>query len=133
MRRAPLRVVLLMGFAAIALGALPLEAAQRPLPRIEGPWWTVAGNPDLGELNSPKQQVVDFAVWQAADGTWQLWACIRQTKCAGKTRLFYRWEGKRLTDPDWTPGGIALQADPKYGETAGGLQAPTWCETVPGS
>ena len=41
---------------------------------------------------------MDFAVWQAKDGTWQLWSCIRQTKCGGKTRLFYRWEGKALTD-----------------------------------
>jgi hypothetical protein len=67
---------------------------------------------------------VDFAIWQAADGTWQLWSCIRQTKCGGKTRLFYRWEGRSLTDADWAPRGIALRADPGVGETDGGLQAP---------
>jgi hypothetical protein len=67
---------------------------------------------------------VDFAVWQAADGTWQLWSCIRGTKCEGNTRLFYGWEGARLTDSDWKPMGIKMQADARYGETPGGLQAP---------
>ncbi|MCK5209427.1 MAG: hypothetical protein KAQ79_15440, partial [Cyclobacteriaceae bacterium] len=43
------------------------------IPTIDGEWWQVAGDPDLGEYTSPKQQPVDFGVWQAADGTWQLW------------------------------------------------------------
>jgi hypothetical protein len=94
------------------------------VPRIVGEWWTIAGNPDLGKLSGEKQQPVDFAVWPAADGTWQLWSCIRNTKCGGVSRLFYRWEGRALTDRDWRPIGIAMQADPQYGETPGGLQAP---------
>ena len=94
------------------------------VPRLEGDPWTVAGDPDLGPYTDPKQQPVDFGVWQAADGTWQLWSCIRHTRCGGKTRLFHRWEGKALTDPAWEPKGIALEADPGAGETPGGLQAP---------
>jgi hypothetical protein len=94
------------------------------VPRIEGGWWTIAGSPDLGTLTAPEQQPVDFAIWQAADGTWQLWSCIRTTKCGGMTRLFHGWEGRNLTDRDWTPRGIAMQAEPRYGETPGGLQAP---------
>jgi len=94
------------------------------VPRVAAEWWTVAGDPDLGEFTDPKQQPVDFAIWQAADGTWQLWSCIRNTRCGGNTRLFHRWEGERLSDPDWRPLGIAMQADPRYGETPGGLQAP---------
>ena len=93
-------------------------------PEITGPWWQVAGDPDLGEWTSPDQQPVDFGVWQAADGAWQIWSCIRKTKCGGSTRLFYRWEGKQLTDADWQPKGIAMVADPALGETLGGLQAP---------
>ena len=93
-------------------------------PHITGEWWQVAGDPDLGDLTSPAQQPVDFGVWQAADGTWQLWSCIRNTKEAGKTRLFYRWEGAKLTDKDWKPMGIAMRADTKTGEVEGGLQAP---------
>jgi hypothetical protein len=94
------------------------------MPVVAGDWWTIAGDPDLGHFTSPDQQPVDFGVWQAADGSWQLWSCIRQTKCGGKTRLFFRWEAERLTDPDWRPLGIAMQADPGLGETPGGLQSP---------
>lgn len=94
------------------------------IPVIEGPWTPIAGNPDLGDYTSENQQPVDFGVWQASDGTWQAWSCIRGTKCGGHTRLFYRWEGKRLTDADWMPMGIAMEADPQVGEAVGGLQAP---------
>jgi len=94
------------------------------MPVVDGDFWSVAGNPDLGKYTSKRQQPVDFGVWQAADGTWQLWSCIRQTKCGGNTRLFYRWEGKNLTDPDWKPMGIAMEAKPELGETLGGMQAP---------
>jgi hypothetical protein len=107
------------------LGVALLPAAEPVLmPQVEGEWWTVAGSPDLGRFTSEKQQPVDFAIWQAADGTWQLWSCIRHTQCGGRTRLFHRWQGRKLTDRDWEPMGIAMQADPGFGETPGGLQAP---------
>ena len=107
---------------------IPLHPAV-PVPRIDGDWWRIAGNPDLGACTSPEQQPVDFAIWQAADGTWQLWSCIRNTRCGGMTRLFHRWEGRRLGDANWKPMGIAMQADPALGETPGGLQAPyVWRE-----
>ena len=95
-----------------------------PVPSVPGKWWRIAGNPDLGELGSEKQEPVDFAIWKAADGTWQLLSCIRHTNCGGETRLFYRWESRSLTSENWKPKGVAMQADPKLGETAGGLQAP---------
>lgn len=100
------------------------EETNPLLPKIASEWWQVAGNPDLGEYTSPKQQPVDFGAWQAADGTWQLWSCIRHTKCGGHTRLFHRWEGKSITDANWSPMGIAMQADPGFGEEPGGMQAP---------
>ncbi|MBE3097467.1 MAG: hypothetical protein IMZ44_10110 [Planctomycetes bacterium] len=128
MRRREILGFLAAGAAGAGCSRLRAAAAAKEappaLPRIEGQWWTLAGAPDLGPLSDPRQQPVDFAVWQAADGTWQLWSCIRNTRCGGKTRLFHRWEGKRLTDPDWRPMGVAMQADPKAGETEGGLQAP---------
>lgn len=109
----------------VLLLSLPhLQAADHAVPRIAGDWWTVAGDPDLGPYTDPKQQPVDFAIWQAADGTWQLWSCIRATRCGGKTRLFYRWEGQSLTNTNWKPLGIAMEAKADYGETPGGLQAP---------
>lgn len=97
---------------------------REPIPAIDGDWWQVAGDPDLGEYTHEAQQPVDFAVWRAADGTWQLWSCIRGTGCGGNTRLLYRWQGKDITDSDWEPKGIAMEADPSLGETPGGLQAP---------
>lgn len=106
-----------------AMAASSTDAVAR-VPKLIGEPWAIAGDPDLGKLTDPKQQPVDFGIWQAQDGTWQLWSCVRHTKCGGKTRLFHRWEGKRLTDPDWKPMGIVMQADPKFGETPGGLQAP---------
>ncbi len=59
---------------------------------------------------------VDFAIWQAADGTWQIWSCVRKAKLAKGTRLFHRWEGKNLTDTNWKAMGIAMQSEEKYGE-----------------
>ena len=105
-------------------GALAAAGQETLIPQIQGDWWQVAGDPDLGKFTSPKQQPVDFAMWQAADGTWQIWSCIRSTLCGGRTRLFYRWQGSTIRDRDWRPMGIAMQADPGFGETDGGLQAP---------
>ncbi len=93
-------------------------------PQIISEWWTIAENPDLGEYTSPRQQPVDFGIWQAKDGTWQLWSCIRHTNCGGNTRLLYGWESKNLTDSLWTPKGIMMEADTSVGERLGGLQAP---------
>lgn len=119
------RWLLTIGVLAFLQSPAVWAESQPPLvPRIAGVWWQVAGDPDLGPWTDPGQQPVDFAVWQAADGTWQLWSCIRKTRCGGQTRLFYRWEGAELTQPNWTPTGIAMTADPELGETAGGLQAP---------
>jgi len=115
-------VLIIFAFADLARGA---TAAAPPVePRLAGDWWTIAADPDLGTLTTPDQQPVDFGIWRAVDGTWQLWSCIRRTKEPGKTRLFYRWEGANLTDPNWIPKGIALHADASLGETEGGLQAP---------
>jgi hypothetical protein len=108
--------------AWLAACSAPSPVPERP--EIAGDWWQIAGQPDLGAFSDPGQQPVDFTIWQAADGTWQLQSCIRFTLCGGNTRLFYRWEAQHLTDGDWTPVGIAMQAEPLLGETAGGLQAP---------
>jgi hypothetical protein len=111
-------------FPCHATNARDLSAAQILKPHLEGAWWQIAGDPDLGELTSSKQQPVDFAIWPAADGKWQLWSCIRNTKEQGNTRLLYSWEGAKLTDSHWQPKGIAMRADARVGEHPGGLQAP---------
>jgi hypothetical protein len=121
-----------VGFFVIAALSVPCaQAAGNDLlseealqPRLVGDWWKIAGDPDLGQLTATNQQPVDFGIWQAADGTWQLWSCIRATREPGKTRLFHRWGGVKLTDSDWKPMGIAMRADAKFAEQPGGLQAP---------
>jgi hypothetical protein len=106
------------------LSVVVIQAHPIMMPRIAGDWIEIAGDPDLGDLTSPKQQPVDFAIWQAADGAWQLWSCIRSTRTPGKTRLFHAWESPELTRTKWKPKGIAMEAVERYGETPGGLQAP---------
>lgn len=101
------------------------DDAKKPLvPTIDGEWRRITSNPDLGALTGDKQQPVDFAVWRDAGETWHLRSCIRGTKCGGKTRLLFEWASPKLTDPNWKPAGIVMRADPKLGETEGGLQAP---------
>ncbi len=129
--RTPARMARLAGFLCVAFvinGRLFVHAQTQSgahhTPVIREPWTQITGNPELGDLTSDKQQPVDFAIWQAADGTWQVLECIRGTKEPGYTRLFYRWEGAKLTDANWKPMGIAMQADTALGEAKGGLQAP---------
>jgi hypothetical protein len=98
--------------------------AGRIAPYIDGNWWTIARNPDLGALGSEEQEPVDFAIWQARDATWQVLSCIRRTKEPGNTRLLFRWEGRQLTDTNFAPIGVVMRADTMLGETEGGLQAP---------
>jgi len=96
------------------------------IPYIDGKWWHVGNNPDLGGIISEKQ-VVDHCFFQAANEKWQLWACIRYTKVG---RIFYRWQGDSIEQRNWTPMGIVMRSDPKYGESYGHspgdemLQAP---------
>lgn len=101
------------------------RAAERKfVPEIASEWWQIASQPDLGKLTGDHQEPVDFGIWQARDGTWQLWSCIRGTREAGTGRLFYGWEGVRLTNSNWTPRGIKMRANAAIGEVEGGLQAP---------
>ena len=118
------RSVCLVTLLVLCLPCLVCSAEEIHRLVIDGPWWQVAGDPDLGEYTREKQQPVDFGIWQAADGTWQLWSCIRHTGCGGHTRLFHRWQGKAPTDKDWTPMGIAQQSRTDLGESLGGQQAP---------
>tara|TARA_R110002074_G_scaffold307471_2_gene478338 strand:- start:19425 stop:20189 length:765 start_codon:yes stop_codon:yes gene_type:complete len=67
---------------------------------------------------------MDFSIWQAADQSWQLGACVRKTKSGGHGRLLYRWQSESLANSDWEPSGILLQADSAFGEAVGGLQTP---------
>jgi hypothetical protein len=94
------------------------------VPAITGDWWQIAGNPSLGKYQTDEQEPTAFGLWQAADGTWQLWGCIRKTAAGGHGRLFHRWQAEAITDTAWTQMGVSMVANPEVGETLGGLQTP---------
>ena len=90
MYRSFLNVLILMGLTIGIWAAPPVL-----VPEIEGDFWQVAGDPDLGKYTTAKQQPVDFGIWQAADGTWQLWSCIRATQL--QARRAFSTAGRRKT------------------------------------
>ena len=115
----------LTALVVAGVGCLIAASAEEILkPEIDGAWWQVAGQPDLGQLSTEEQQPVDFGIWQAADGNWQLWSCIRKTNETGTGRLFHGWEGGSLMDANWNPLGIQMRANVAIDEVEGGLQAP---------
>ena len=83
---------ILLAFAATMFSFGDHGKAERFIfvPKIDGEWRSTTSQPDLGAYNGKKQEPVDFAVWKARNGTWQLWSCIRGTSIGGNTRLFYR-------------------------------------------
>lgn len=102
---------------------LILWAAQET-PHLDGAWWRIAAPPAMEKFATGGEQTVDFTLFQAADSTWQLISCVRNTAHPGGKRLLFRWEGRQLTDADWTPKGIFLTSDPALGHQEGVLQAP---------
>lgn len=122
------RLFLICCLISLGLSCRPAQEKETILvPVIDGEWWDVTGNPMDHEYATERQEPVDFSVWQAADGTWQMWSCFRKTTAGGedgRTRFFYGWEGRHPTDTDWKPMGLKMDADPALGETPGGLQAP---------
>lgn len=73
---------------------------------------------------TPKAEPVDFTIFQAKDGRWQLIACVRHTSHPGKGRLLYRWSSDQLSAPGWRAEGIFLESSPERGNSEGLLQAP---------
>lgn len=112
--------------ASVALASFPAEtAAGAPeRPALAGSWIRIAGPPPLERWADPAAEPVDFTVFRADDGEWQLVACVRKTKHPGKGRLLYRWTSPELERPDWTPRGIFLASDPALGHEEGLMQAP---------
>ena len=99
---------------------------SRPrVPRIGSAFWRVSNNPDLGDFGSEAQEVVDHAIWQADNGMWQLWACIRGT---GIGRLLYRWQGTSIDEANWEPQGIAMRAQAEYGESLEDWNNEEWIQ-----
>ena len=102
----------------------PASDAPHILPSLAGPWIRLTDRPPLERWSTPEAEPVDFTIFQAADGNWQLIACIRKTSHPGKGRLLYRWSSPRLDVPNWQPVGIFLESSESLGHREGHLQAP---------
>ena len=98
--------------------------AKAVTPRLSGPWIKLVGRPQLEKWASDKAEPVDFTVFRADNGRWQLISCIRHTKHPGGTRLLYRWSSSELTREGWRPEGIFLSSNPDWDHSEGRLQAP---------
>ncbi|MHB0857101.1 MAG: glycoside hydrolase family protein [Anaerolineae bacterium] len=94
-------------------------------PAIDGEFWRIGNNPDLGELGDPAQQIVDHAIFPSDDGRWHLWACVRGTTIG---RLLYAWEGENIEQPNWTPQGVAMRAEASYGESLNDWSGEEWIQ-----
>ncbi len=76
---------------------------------------------------------VDFAVWQVADGTWQMWSCFRKTTAGGrKAERGFFTDGKesiRLTKigPHWELPWMRILNWEKRQE---GYRLPMWLNLV---
>lgn len=118
-------------FASCAATLLPLSAqndraaASDPLtPRLGGPWIQLVGRPELEKWASPEAEPVDFTLFQADDGNWQLIACVRKTTHPGSGRLLYRWSSPELQREGWKGEGIFLSSRPDWDHREGVVQAP---------
>jgi len=93
-------------------------------PILDGKYWMIGDNPDLGNLNGKKpypgfsigetQECVDHHIFQTEDGSWHLWGCIRSTAVG---RILYHWKAESLTRKHWKQTGEYIRADASYGES----------------
>lgn len=133
--RSPLRAAVAIVFAIFCSTSLGQEVLQDDqkipqggegglVPVLTGPWIKLAGRPPLEKWATEKAEPVDFTVFQADDGRWQLISCIRHTSHPGGTRLLYRWSSDELTKEDWRPEGIFLSSSEELNHAEGVIQAP---------
>ena len=101
------------------------ETAIPRVPKLDGDPWHITAYPDLGDLaHSPAEhEVVDHHYWQAQDGKWRLWACVRGTTIG---RLFYGWQGDSLEQKNWKPLGVMMRADRAAGESVSDWFVEEW-------
>ncbi len=129
----------LLGLIVLASGGAFADEISRVgsnavMPEIDGSEWFITDGYELttgiGDFIWTNSTLpIDFSIWQANDGTWQLEGCVRKfyhpSDDSDGWRVFYRWEGTSLTnDFAWEPQGIVMTGRVEYGESAKTMQAP---------
>lgn len=109
------------------------DIKKKMRPVLDGDFWLIGDNPDLGDLNGDKtlevgkaQECVDHHVFQADDGKWHLWGCVRGTKIG---RLLYHWKANNLTDTHWEQTGEMLHPDQSVGENMCRFYDQDWIQS----
>lgn len=110
--------------AGVAFAAADESSVPARVPRLAGPWVRLTDRPPLERWATAKAEPVDFTLFPAKNGRWQLIACIRHTAHPGKGRLLYRWSSDQLTRPGWRPDEIFLESRPEWENAEGLMQAP---------
>jgi hypothetical protein len=100
--------------------------AEELRPELDGPFWLIGDNPDLGSLQGKTQQCVDHHMYQSPDDAWHLWGCIRHTAVG---RVLYHWEGNHLVQHHWRQTGEVLRADQEFGESLGNWRGEEWIQS----
>jgi hypothetical protein len=102
-----------------------MRSKRKLRPVLDGDFWMVGDNPDLGPLQGntdpargPVQECVDHHVFQSPDGAWHLWGCVRHTAVG---RVLYHWEAASVTDQHWRQTGEVIRVDRGAGECLNGV------------
>jgi len=97
-----------------------MSQKQKLRPVLDSDFWPIGLQPELKELPLLNEERIgphepnDHCIFQAADGTWQLWACVRKTPVG---RCLVNWEAENLTDSPWKETGRVIRADRSAGES----------------
>jgi hypothetical protein len=92
------------------------ETSNQTAPEISSNWWQLTTTyPDISpyKYTPGDNKVCDFTLFQAADSTWQLIACIRGNDYPGSSRFLYLWEARSLSDTLWEEKGVFLSTGTK--------------------
>ncbi len=145
-RRDFLRSGLVLGAGGLFIGSstggfantnIPANMKKRKLkPVLDGDWWLIGPPPPQGKNNIPVKldkngdimayESVDHHIFQAEDGYWHLWGCVRKT---GWGRILYHWKAKSLIESPWEDTGEFIRANAAYGESINGWEDEEWIQS----
>ncbi|MFO7826576.1 MAG: hypothetical protein R6V72_21760 [Cyclobacterium sp.] len=105
-------------------------------PVLDEDWWLIGPPPAQGSHTIPVKmgdngdllnyESVDHHLFQAKDGHWHLWGCVRHT---GWGRILYHWKAKNLTDSPWKDTGEFIRANEAFGESINGWGNEEWIQS----